>query len=619
MRQRSGPPARTASNRRLGLAFGTALALSLLGGTCARAALEPFEPPRAAMAGFVRTSPLHLDAAPHIHLAIELKPKDAQLDALAAAISDPASPLHRSTLSEAAFAARFGRSQADVDALAAMLRVNGATGVYASRNRLVVGGDLSLDQAEKALHAHFDLFERGERRIVAPTGPVMLPVSGVRAVRGVVAAFTPRLADVPTLPNEFRGAWFTPLQFREAYDAVLDGGAGARIVLIEDSSDRFDLSDLAPFMTGAGAAPDMLFVVPGVPAPPLSSSFGAAFGADASRVRAEIVSPPEPDQGCGRDDRGQEAALDVDAAIALAPAAAIDVRYDRVCVRGGDGTLALQRALDAQPGPGVLVFPFAAGPVWGPVSDAWGPTGIPYLEAAVRGIPIVVPSGDDGALGYRQPGVDSQALAYPCVLPLVICAGGTQLGLRTGVFDEAPWNDGTHATGGGISWDPRPAWQRAPEAFEFSPDFVSHRIVPDVAADGSGHLEIFWRGYSLGGIGGTSESAALVGAQLAVINAAVPASRRIASPGDLYALASAHPEAFRAVTGDNDRGYRDNTIRPRALAPPLGFRGLLPTPPPQVHGCAGVQPRGCEVRSGYNAVTGLGTLREQSAIGALRR
>jgi kumamolisin len=596
-----------------------AIALALLGGTCASAAEERFDPPRAALAGFVRTSPLHLDAAPRIHLAIELRPKDARLDALAVSISDPASPLHRRPLGEDAFIARFGRSQADVDALAALLRANGATGVYVSVNRLVVGGDLSLDQTEKALRAHFDLFERGERRIVAPTGPVTLPVSGIRSVRGLIAAFTPRLADVPTLPNDFRGAWFTPVQFRDAYDALPDGGAGAHIVLIEDASDGFDLADLAPFMTGAGAAPDTLFMAPGVPAPPLANSFGSAFGADASRVRAQVVSPAEPDQACGRDDRGQEAALDVDAALTLAPRAAIDVRYDRVCVRGGEGTLAVQRALDARPAPDLIVFPFAVGPVFGPAGETWGPTSIAYLEAAVRGIPVVVPAGDDGALGFRQTGVVAPGVSYPCVLPIVICAGGTQLGLRVGAFDEGPWNDGTHATGGGISSDPRPPWQRAPEAFEFSPAFVSRRIVPDLAADGSGHLEIFWRGYGLGGIGGTSESAALVGAQIAAINAAVAADRRITGPGDLYALAAAHPDAFRQVTGDNDRGYRDNTIRPRPLPPPLGFRGVLPPPPPQVHGCVNVQPRGCEVRSGYNAVTGLGTLRERAAVAALRQ
>lgn len=607
------------TTRRAYETWAAAIALALLGGTCAGAAEERFDPPRTALAGFVRTSPLHLDAAPRIHLAIELRPKDAQLDALAASISDPASPLHRTVQSEAAFIARFGRSQAEVDALAALLRANGATAVYESRNRLVVGGDLSIDQAEKALRAHFDLFERGERRIVAPTGPVTLPVSGIRSVRGLVAASTPRLADVPTLPNDFRGAWFTPVQFREAYDALPGGGAGARIVLIEDASDGFDLSDLAPFMTGAGAAADMLFTAPGVTAPPLANSFGTAFGADRSRVRAEVITPAEADQTCGRDDRGQEAALDVDAAMTLAPKAEIDVRYDRVCVRGGEGTLALQRALDARPAPDILVFPFAVGPVYGPTKETWGPTPIAYLEAAVRGIPVVVPAGDDGALGFRQAGVDAPGVSYPCVLPLVICAGGTQLGLRVGVFDEGPWNDGTHATGGGISWDTRPPWQRAPEAFEFSPGFVSHRIVPDIAADGSGHLEVFWRGYGLGGIGGTSESAALVGAQLAVINAAVPADRRISGPGDLYALAATHPEAFRQVTGDNDRGYRDNTIRPRPLPPPLGFHGMLPTPPPQVHGCVDVQPRGCEVRSGYNAVTGLGTLMEAATVAALRR
>jgi hypothetical protein len=382
-------------------------------------------------------------------------------------------------------------------------------------------------------------------------------------------------------------------------------------------------------MSGAGAGLDMLFGFQPSgrggtpPAADARDSFAAAFGASASRVHETTVVAPVQDQGCGRDDRGQEADLDVDTALTLAPMAAIELRYVRVCVRGGEGLIALQRALDATPAPDAIAFPFAVGPVRGPTNQAWGPTPIPFLEAAVRGIPIIVPAGDDGALGYRTSGDNVPGLAYPCVLPVVICAGGTQLGMRSGAFDEGPWNDGLHATGGGISWDPRPSWQDAPSGFEFSKSFAAadHRMVPDVAADASGHLEVFWHGYGLGGVGGTSESAAIVGSQIITINAAVPKERRITGPGDLYALARAHPEAFRRISGDNDRGYFDNTLHPKPLPPPLGFHGVLPAAPPQVKGCGpAVQADGCSVRgtAGYNAVTGLGSLKERAAIEVLR-
>ncbi|MBV9645848.1 MAG: hypothetical protein JO043_00115 [Candidatus Eremiobacteraeota bacterium] len=601
----------------------------LLAGLPARTLAESFDPPRGALAGFVRSAPRHVDVAPAVDLVVELQPKDRQLDALAAAVTDPASPMHRTHMTAQQFAARFGRSPAELETLASFLRAHHASDVYVSANHLVVGGYLLLDDARKALGAHFDVYERGERQIVAAVGPVTLPVSGIRAVRGVVAAYSPRLADVATLPNDFRGAWFPPVRFREGYDALAGGGGGIRIAIIEDSSDRFDLADLAPFMSGAGAGLDMLFGFQQTgsrdagPPGDARASFGAAFGASASRVHEAPTVAAVADQGCGRDDRGQEADLDVDAALTMAPMATIDLHYDRVCVRGGEGLIAIQRALDAEPAPDIIVFPFAIGPVRGPTSQVWGPTPIPYLEAALRGIPVVVPAGDDGALGYRTIGDNVPGLVYPCVLSLVVCAGGTQLGMRSGSFDEGPWNDGVHATGGGISWDPRPAWQDAPSGFEFSRSFpaADHRMVPDVAADAGGHLEVFWHGYGLGGVGGTSESAAVVGAQIAAINAVVPRDRRITGPGDLYALARTHPEAFRRITGDNDRGYFDNTLHPKPLPPPLGFHGVLPKAPPQVKGCGpSVQADGCSVRgsAGYNAVTGLGSLKEKEASDALR-
>jgi hypothetical protein len=596
--------------RLFAVSAGTLLGLLGLLATSSSAA-ERFILPAALLQGYSRT--FKLDVALKIHLAIELEPKDRTLDALAATMLDPASPNHRTFLTEAQFVGRFGRPQADVDALANVLHRDGATAVYVARNRLVVGADVTVRQAENAFRTRYDLWRRGDRTIVAPTTPLTLPVAGIRAVRGAIKAYTPRLAlaEAPGLPSDFRAAWFSSARFREAYDALPEGGAGMRIALIEDSSDRADPKDVAPFSRGeaqpyAGGPP----VRNAVPAPV------ATF--DPAHVGEELASAPISEQLCGRDDRGQEPTIDADAALALAPMATIDVRYDEVCVRGGEGTVELQRALDEAPAPDVIVFPFAVAPLYGPLRDAFGPPPIPYLEATLRGIPIVVPAGDDGAYGIRVAGIEQAAVTYPCVLPYVICAGGTQLGERNGQLDEGPWNDGTHASGGGLSLEPRPQWQQAPMDFALAHD-VRARMVPDVSADASGHLYVFWHGYGEGGVGGTSESAAIVGAQLAAIDAAVPKERRIAGPGDLYALASAHPEAFRDVVGQNDRGYRDNTLRPRPQPLPLGYAGVLPSPPPTVKGCAPVRPDGCDVAPGYDMVTGIGSLKERAASDALRR
>jgi subtilase family serine protease len=323
-----------------------------------------------------------------------------------------------------------------------------------------------------------------------------------------------------------------------------------------------------------------------------------------------------PSTECGRDDRGQEAGLDVSSAVTMAPLAEIIADYDDVCGAGNDGTLALSRALDLDPT--VLVFPIVVGPVDTTIAARYGLTPLPQLEAIVRGIPLVVPSGDDGAYGYKENGIDVPRVAWPCVSTYVICAGGSQLGDRDGVADEGPWNDLAHAGGGGISGEPRPSWQDAPGDFLFSTRYVHNRIVPDVSADASGHLRVYWHGYGLGGVGGTSESASIVGAELAAINSLVGPAHKLLTVADLYVLARTNPTAFRDISRENDRGWKDNTLRPRRAPLPKNFKGILPSPPPLVKGCSDQQPDGCTVTTGFDAATGIGSIKERAAVDALR-
>jgi kumamolisin len=587
--------------------------LGLLAISCAPSAgrAEMLVPPPARLAGF--TVDGSAEPARNLALVIELAPAASTLDADAAAVADPASPMHHAQLTHAQFTAHYGRTPAEIAALTAWLRAMGATGIDVSTNRLVVGATLDVAHAERAFKTHFARYSDGARTLVAPLGPLSLPNLRVRAVRGVVLGAPPRLAvaEAPHLPTDFRGDWLLPARFREAYDAVSDGGEGQRIALIEDSSDRFERDDLARFVRG-DFGKDAVH-----PEPPSDAATPPPFAANLERLTRIEAAAPAPEQECGRDDRGQEPTIDLAAILALAPQAAIVVRDEAVCVPGGEGVLALQHALDAADSPDAIVFPFVVGALRESSAAAYGPVPIPYLEAQLRGIPIVVPSGDDGAYGIHEPGQERAGVTYPCALAYVVCAGGTSLGTRSRALDEGPWNDGTHASGGGISFDPRPRWQDAPSSFEFSPAITKTRIVPDVSADAAGHLLIVWHGYATGGVGGTSESAALVAANLATINAAVPAERRLRSAGDLYALARSSPKAFRDISRENDRFYVDNTLRPRPKALPLGYRGILPTPPALVYGCTGIQPSGCSAIAGFDAVTGIGSILQQAAIEAL--
>jgi hypothetical protein len=131
-------------------------------------------------------------------------------------------------------------------------------------------------------------------------------------------------------------------------------------------------------------------------------------------------------------------------------------------------------------------------------------------------------------------------------------------------------------------------------------------------------LRVFWHGYGLGGVGGTSESAAIVGGGLAALNSLVAPERRLLTAGDLYVLARSAPAAFRDVSLENDRGWKDNTLRPRRAPLPKNFKGIIPPALPLVKGCPDQQPDGCSVTAGFDAVTGIGSLKERAAVDALR-
>ena len=546
--------------------------------------------PQGAFAGLHDAGPA--DPRTLLHLALELQPK-GDLDGLAAQMSDPTNPAHRQPLSLQAFLDRFGRTQDD-RAAGALLRSHGGTDVEVAGDGLVSGALMRVADAEKLFNAHWDKWTDGTRTVIAPTGPLSVPLAGVRDVRGAVVATTPRLADTRPSFTYFRGDWYDPVRFRAMTDAVENGGGGQRIVLVEDASDQFEVNDIRKFLLSEGAPP----------------------GADMQRISERSFMFKNASTECGRDDRGQEAGLDVSSAVTMAPMAEVIADYDDVCGGGNDGTLALSRAMDLDPT--VIVFPIVVGPVDTTIAARYGLTPLPQLEAVVRGIPMVVPAGDEGAYGYKEAGVEKPRVAWPCVSTYVICVGGTQLGDRDGVADEGPWNDLGHAGGGGISGEPRPAWQDAPGDFLFSTRYVHNKIVPDVSADAAGHLRVYWHGYGLGGVGGTSESASIVGAELAAINSLIGPNRRLLTVADLYALSHTAPQAFRDITLENDRGWKDNTLRPRRAPLPKNFKGILPSPPPLVKGCADQQPDGCTVTTGFDAVTGIGSLKERAAVAALR-
>jgi hypothetical protein len=237
--------------QRYRIIVGCALA-ALLAGSAAPgvdAASTRVQVPLGALTGLRQTGPA--DERTVLHLAIELQPK-ADLDALAAKMSDPADPSHRQALSRQAFMDRFSRVP-DARAVGQLLRSAGGTDVQVAGDGLVIGALMRVPDAERLFGVRWQKWTDGTRTVVAPSGPLNVALAGVRDVRGAVIATTPRLADTRPSFTYFRGDWYEPARFRSMTDAVDGGGNGQRIVLVEDASDRFDVNDVRKFLASEGA------------------------------------------------------------------------------------------------------------------------------------------------------------------------------------------------------------------------------------------------------------------------------------------------------------------------------------------------------------------------------
>lgn len=217
-----------------------------------------------------------------------------------------------------------------------------------------------------------------------------------------------------------------------------------------------------------------------------------------------------------------ETMLDVEWAHAIAPAARIAVIVWQVTgLRTGGARLAAALAAvrpDVVSASAIDAGPWALAAARAGVSLGWAP---------LAGYPAFVSSGDGG-----------DGLGLPALLPAVAAVGG----VSWGPAGPVPWL----SSGGGFAdWVvPRPSWQ------DGNPD--PWRGVPDVAfVAGSPGLATYVRGWV--DLEGTSaaapEWAALwsLGDQLRVREGRAPLVGP--APPALYALARAHPAAFRQPAG----------------------------------------------------------------------
>jgi kumamolisin len=155
---------------------------------------------------------------------------------------------------------------------------------------------------------------------------------------------------------------------------------------------------------------------------------------------------------------------------------------------------------------------------WGSSESNWTQASMTAMNEALKqgisqGITVIAVAGDSGVtdgMTDKKPHVD-----FPASSPYVLAVGGSRLVAQGDtIASEEVWNNGTSATGGGVSSIfPIPDWQKQvdlPAQGRGVPDVVAH-------ADPAQGYRIVLRGVT-SPIGGTGAAAALWAGLIAIVN-----------------------------------------------------------------------------------------------------
>jgi len=458
-------------------------------------------------------------------------------------------------MSREEYAANYGASQQEFDAVCAFARASGltvdATASSLLRRRVELRGSISaINQAfgvelndyepggagtggtgsggEEPGRAAPPGAQHGRARFHAIVGPVTLPEELVGSIEAVLG-----LDNRPIATPKFRvrrgaasspdAGSFTPPQVAQVYHfpAAPTGssnGAGQTIAIIELGG-GYHPADIANYFSNTVgiAAPTVTDVI---------LDGGSNDPTTASSADAEVL-------------------LDIEVAGAVAPGANIVVYFTSNTDQGFQD--AISTAIhDATHNPSVISIS------WGGPESSWSRTAINAMDttcqsAAALGITITVASGDNGS----SDGTKGTSVDFPASSPHVLGCGGTALTAKTGQrASEVVWNDqasGGGATGGGVSAVfPLPTWQanaRVPAVG------AGGRGVPDVAGDAAPDTgyQVLVDGQAQV-VGGTSAVAPLWAGLIALLNQQLNRKVGFLNP-QLYPLRET--TFFDITSGDN--------------------------------------------------------------------
>ena len=430
-----------------------------------------------------------LPASKTLHLSIGLPVRNrAESQALAAAVSDPASPNYRHYLTPAQYQARFSPTLSDYQAVLAFARNARFAIRHTYANRTVIGVDASVAAVEQALHVTIQVRRRPDGSVFyAPSNePIVALQTPLLHIEGLDDLRVPQPAISSSAPIQFaRGTQ------RHASPDSTHGPGGT--LAGPDFRDAY-----APGATETGATQCLGLLE-------FNSSF---FPNDISAYQAEFSLPALTPQKVLLDgfngvpvvsNGEEETALDIEVGQAMAP------NLFDISVFEGSNADDIFSAM-ASPPNGV--------PLCNQLSASWNfgvdATSLELVEQmALQGQSFLVSSGDLG--GYTSDPGDDRDLSDTTVV------GGTILQLNNDFnwLSEVAW---PHSGGGIMTNDYVPPFQQGMQVDGVGGGgSIKNRLVPDVAMVAANTFIIANNGVPTS-VAGTSISTPLWAAYTSLIN-----------------------------------------------------------------------------------------------------
>jgi len=455
-----------------------------------------------------------------ITVSLQLRNQD-QLDQFLKDLQTPGSASYHKYLTPEQFAAQFGPTQAQVNAVVSHLSASGFKNITISPNRTLISGDGTVAAVAQAFNTKLKRFTHHGRNVYANESAAQVPASLQHIVGSVLGLQNASIhhptntgahqAQKTTVTPAGTEVAHTPTQYPGIYGAVkIPAASNAIVGTIAAGNMTYTLQDFATFLSNNPSLPKITPTVVYVGTENTSDESGEVEWALDSQVIYGTA-------GGLKQLIFYTANSMEDAALTAAYNAAVTANVARV-VNVSLG----QCEADAKS------------------SGSQAADDTVFKQAVAQGITFAVAAGDAGPYNcdtdsQGNPGVaktTTQKRTYdvsePASSPYVIAVGGTALfTTSSGAYNgQAVWNEGTAstgvgsalrlwATGGGFSaYEPAPAWQTA------SIVGTGHttRGLPDIvfdAAQASGtniYINQAANGTAYAAVGGTSMAAPMFAA-----------------------------------------------------------------------------------------------------------